>query len=90
MQVRDNGVVVLVPRYGIEGLVFTHDAGERSAFTYDPEKETLAAPGCVLRTFDAVRVRIAVDTRKAHRPKLQLTIVDPPLPANSTSTTTAR
>jgi len=76
VQVRDNGVVVLVPRYGIEGLVFTHDAGERSAFTYDPEKETLAAPGCVLRTFDQVKVRIAVDSSRPHRPKLEIAIAE--------------
>jgi exosome complex exonuclease DIS3/RRP44 len=80
IKVRENGVVVLVPRYGIEGLVFVCEAGERSPFAYDAKTETLSAPGCRLRTFDAVRVRISVDARKAHRPKLELAIVEPPMP----------
>ena len=48
--------------------------------TYDPEKETLAAPGCVLRNFDKVRVKISVDSSRPHRPKLMLNIIEPALP----------
>ena len=54
-QVRENGVVVLVPRYGIEGIVYVAARGERSAFAYDAKTDALIAPGCTLRTFDKVR-----------------------------------
>ena len=34
-QVRENGVVVLVPRYGIEGIVYVAERGDSSIFEYD-------------------------------------------------------
>ena len=108
---RENGVVVLVPRYGIEGIVYVCEAGAKNPFTFvrprpahahaharsplrpssppptagavraqDANEELLRAPGCVLRTFDKVRVRISVDSSKAHRPKLKLQITQPVLP----------
>ena len=80
IKVKENGVVVLVPRYGIEGIVYVCKRGERSPFEYDAKKDILRAPGCVLRSFDKVRVRISVDTSRAHRHKLELAIVEPPMP----------
>jgi exosome complex exonuclease DIS3/RRP44 len=80
IRVRENGVVVLVPRYGIEGIVYVCASGERNPFAYDPKLDVLRAPGCVLRTFDKVRVRISVDSSKPHRPRLELEIVEPALP----------
>ena len=46
----------------------------------DSEEEVLRSAGCALRTFDKVRVRISVDSSKAHRPKLKLQITQPVLP----------
>jgi len=80
IKVRENGVVVLVPRYGIEGIVYAAARGERNPFTYDSKTDALIAPGCTLRTFDKVRVKISVDTSRAHRPKLLLDILEPKLP----------
>ena len=80
IKVRENGVVVLVPRYGIEGIVYVSEPGAPSPFAFDAAEEALRAPGCVLRTFDKVRVRISVDQSKAHRPKLKLSITEPVLP----------
>lgn len=82
IKVRDNGVVVIVPRYGIEGIIFLSQKGERNPFMFDEKNETLRAPGCSLSTFDKVRVRIQVNNKKAHKPKLELTIVEPRVPAS--------
>jgi len=87
IKVRDNGVVVLVPRYGIEGIVFVSEGDAVSPFTFDEKAECLRAPGCVLRVFDKVRVQITVDASKPHRPKLQLVIVEPQLPGHRSSST---
>lgn len=81
IKVRDNGVVVLVPRYGIEGIVFVADKANGGAFTFDEKQEALVAPSCTLKTFDKIRVSIKVDSSKPHRPKLALAIVQPVLPA---------
>ena len=74
-------VVVLVPRYGIEGIVYTCKSGERNPFSYDAKRDVLSAPGCVLRTFDKCRVKISVNAERAHRPKLMLEIVEPRMPS---------
>ena len=79
-KVRENGVVVLVPRYGIEGIVYVCESGAKNPFVFDEAEETLRSPSCTLRTFDKVRVRISVDATKAHRPKLKLRITKPVLP----------
>ena len=80
IKVRENGVVVLVPRYGIEGIVYVCERGARNPFAFDEKAEALTAPGCSLRVFDKVTVLIKVDAAKAHRPKLSLEIVEPALP----------
>ena len=80
IKVRENGVVVLVPRYGIEGIVYVAERGARNPFTYEAKTDTLQAPGCVLRTFDKVQVAISVDASRPHRPKLHLAIIEPMLP----------
>ena len=54
IKVRDNGVVVLVPRYGVEAVIFVCGSQERNPFEYDETHETLRAPGCKLSTFDKV------------------------------------
>ena len=41
IKVRENGVVVLVPRYGIEGIVYVAERGKRSAFEYDAKLDVL-------------------------------------------------
>ena len=73
-------MVVLVPRYGIEGIVYACAAGAPNPFTYDAKKDVLRAPGCELRTFDKVKVRIRVDASRPHRPKLDLAIIEPRMP----------
>eukprot|EP00967_Tisochrysis_lutea_P082414 scaffold114103_cov29-Tisochrysis_lutea.AAC.6 len=80
IKVRENGVVVLVPRYGIEGSIFVGSKHGRSVFEYDDKHELLRAPGCTLAAFDKVRVHIHVNRDKPHKPQLELNIVRPRLP----------
>jgi exosome complex exonuclease DIS3/RRP44 len=81
IKVRENGVVVLVPRFGIEGIVYVASKEGRNPFAYDEKLDTLTCGSLVLKTFDKVRVRISVDSTRPHRPKLELAIVEPVLPA---------
>jgi len=80
IKVRENGIVVLVPRYGIEGIVYTSERDKPNPFSFDKKLDTLSAPGLTLRTFDKLRVRVSVDSSKPHRPKLNLAVVEPKLP----------
>ena len=60
IKVKERSVIVLVPRFGIEGIVQIEskvDEGPRR-FSHDEKRETLTSvtdPACVLRTFDKVR-----------------------------------
>ena len=80
IKVRENGVVVLVPRYGIEGIVYVCASGAPNPFEYDAKLDVLRHRTCTLKTFDKVKVRISVDQSRPHRPRLELAIVEPALP----------
>ena len=61
IKVKERSVIVLVPRFGIEGIVQIEekvDEGASKRFSYDETREALTSltdPACVLRTFDKVR-----------------------------------
>eukprot|EP00736_Rhodelphis_marinus_P013737 Rmarinus@m.21213 len=58
LKLRNNGVIVFVPRYGIEASVYLCEKGEKGV--YDPKAQTLAIKGMNLKVFQQVRVRIEV------------------------------
>jgi len=75
---REKGAIVLVPRYGIEGLILgLIDENNPGAYVYDEEKCTLRTPFSLLRVFQKVTVEIVVDASKPHRPRLVIDIVQP-------------
>lgn len=76
VRVKPNGFSVLVPRYGIEGWIFTSPhASAESPLTWDSEAMRLTAPGVTLKSMDKVLVRIAVDTTRVH-PRLTMELLD--------------
>lgn len=87
MRVRSNGLVVLVPRFGIEGTVFLQPRGtskdddtESEFLHYDADAETLVhreSPGSVLTVFQPVKVHISVAQRPGMRQELVLTLRAP-------------
>jgi exosome complex exonuclease DIS3/RRP44 len=85
-RVKANGFVVLIPRYGIEGVVhLTAQRGEESHFRYDADRQTLDRPASAplgaahIALFDTVRVCISVDERRAHDVRLRLLCCEPPI-----------
>lgn len=81
IKITANAVVLFIPRYGIEGIVYLCEPNEESIFTYDNEKETLElkSHNIKLRMFDKVKARICTKTYENYRRKLHLMIIDPPL-----------
>lgn len=55
IKVFENGYVVFVPRYGIEGVI--HEEGEE----FEPEEYTLTVKGKKVGVFDKLRVVVSVD-----------------------------
>eukprot|EP00658_Telonema_sp_P-2_P018231 TRINITY_DN17154_c0_g1_i1.p1 TRINITY_DN17154_c0_g1~~TRINITY_DN17154_c0_g1_i1.p1 ORF type:complete len:443 (+),score=129.45 TRINITY_DN17154_c0_g1_i1:100-1428(+) len=75
LRLRENGVGVLVPRFGIEALVRLDEL--HPDLVYSDELLTLAAGGRTFHMFDWVELEITVDNSKPHRPGLSLTILPP-------------
>jgi exosome complex exonuclease DIS3/RRP44 len=95
-RVKANGFVVLVPRYGIEGVVhLTAKKGDEHHFVYDADHQSLERPASAplgaarIALFDAVRVCISVDERRPHDVRLQLLCIAPPIGDGATLNTAA-
>ena len=90
-RIRGNGLIVFVPKYGIEGPVYLEDtagaagkaggaedgAAPTPAFVYDEERQTVvsASRGVRWTIFDACAVRIAVEEGAGRRRTLKLRLV---------------
>ena len=89
LQVKANGLVVFVPRYGIEGPVFLTDKDGNSTdpqqqqqqqqqqFVLDEERQTVVAADGSARysVFDKCAVRISVVEGAARRRSIRLALV---------------
>ena len=85
-RVRERGVVVMVPEYGIEGKVnFTKtDEEAETLFKYDDKlmKLTHKASGKSVSIFQQVKVKIHVNTGVGHRETLVVSIIEPDFSEN--------
>lgn len=79
LRVLKNGFIVLVPKYGIETIVYTSlSVDGPSPFNYDEEAKSLVAGDIVLKTFDSVKVEITVEgDADGMRQKMNMKLVEP-------------
>ena len=81
MQVRANGLILFVPRYGIEGPVYLTGkdatAQDAAAYVLDEAKQTVTAQDGSARytVFDKAAVRINVEETVSRRQHLKLALV---------------
>jgi len=63
MKVKSNGFIALIPRFGIEGIIYVSEKGdENSGWEMAEDEQSLSGPGGILiKVFDAVPVRISVE-----------------------------
>eukprot|EP00124_Ichthyophonus_hoferi_P005291 Ihof_evm1s731 gene=Ihof_evmTU1s731 len=81
IRVRDNALIVLVPKYGIEGTIFLEDkvGSGTSALSYNDDEQslTITLPGdegktTVFKMFEKVTVQISINTKDLQHQKLQM------------------
>ncbi|KAI8993271.1 hypothetical protein BDB01DRAFT_716146 [Pilobolus umbonatus] len=79
LRVLKNGFIVLVPKYGIETVVYTSSApGAPSVFQHDDRDNSLTAGDIKLKTFDMVKVEISVEgDEQGMRQKMNMRLVEP-------------
>ena len=79
LRVLKNGIIVLVPKYGIESIVYTSkEQGGPTPFVFDDESGRLVAGDVTLKTFDSVKVEITVEGDvEGMRQKMNMKLVEP-------------
>ena len=82
--VHRNALQVLIPKYGVEGMVFfdrqSSETGSKLSLVHDDEKPSLTVEGVVFRLFDSVTVRLQVEKSSIQQSKLKLYLVSPVIP----------
>ncbi|KAI7900875.1 uncharacterized protein BX663DRAFT_515563 [Cokeromyces recurvatus] len=93
LRILKNGILVLVPKYGLESIVYVTDNNNKSSpFVYDEEAKSLVAGDIMLKTFDTVKIEITVEGDiDGMRQKMNMKLVEPyveGISVKSTPTTT--
>uniref|UniRef100_S4RFC7 Exosome complex exonuclease RRP44 S1 domain-containing protein n=1 Tax=Petromyzon marinus TaxID=7757 RepID=S4RFC7_PETMA len=73
--VRKNAVVVLIPKYGLEGTVFFDSKDLKLNVTFEEEGPTLCVEGIALNRFD--RVRVLLDSSNLQHQRIRMHLVCP-------------
>lgn len=78
-KIKANGFIVLVPKYGIENIVFTSAPNEKNEYSYNEEEQVLEKfdKSVKISLMQKVRVKIFVESHQINRPKLRLNCIEP-------------
>uniref|UniRef100_A0A8D2L347 Exosome complex exonuclease RRP44 n=1 Tax=Varanus komodoensis TaxID=61221 RepID=A0A8D2L347_VARKO len=76
--VRKNAIVVLIPKYGLEGTVFFEEKDKpKPTLVFNDEIPSLTVEGTTFYTFDKVKVNIMLDASNIQHQKIRMALVEP-------------
>ncbi|KAG9492100.1 hypothetical protein GDO78_000557, partial [Eleutherodactylus coqui] len=76
--VRKNAIVVLIPRFGLEGTVFFEGRNRRKCrLLFNDEMPSLTVENTTFYMFDKVKVRITLDASNIQHQKICMDLVEP-------------
>ncbi|KAG7201943.1 hypothetical protein KM043_004648 [Ampulex compressa] len=78
--VRKNALQVLIPKYGLEGIIYLSNKNDPSIFTYNPEDHSQTCGNVVLRMFDPLTIQLSLDRSNVQHEKLVFKLVKPVIP----------
>ncbi|XP_062286202.1 exosome complex exonuclease RRP44 [Scomber scombrus] len=84
--VRKNAIIVLIPKFGLEGTVFFDSKDKAKAnpnLVFDEEGPTLAVEQHTFHIFDKVKVTISLDDSNIQHQKIRMALIDPVIPGVS-------
>ncbi|XP_063068491.1 exosome complex exonuclease RRP44 [Engraulis encrasicolus] len=82
--VRKNAIIILIPKFGLEGTVFFENKDKPSPkMTFNEEVPTLAVDGHTFNLFDPVRVTISLDASNIQHQKIRMALLEPVIPGVS-------
>ncbi|KAG7279912.1 hypothetical protein CRUP_021545 [Coryphaenoides rupestris] len=82
--VRKNAIIVLIPKFGLEGTVF-FDSKDKTGpkLVFDEEGPTLMVEQHTFHIFDKVKVTISLDDSNIQHQKIRMSLVEPVIPGVS-------
>ncbi|KAF6736981.1 Exosome complex exonuclease RRP44 [Oryzias melastigma] len=82
--VRKNAIIVLIPKFGLEGTVF-FDSKDKAApsLVFDEQGPTLKVEQTTFNIFDKVKVTISLDDSNIQHQKIRMALTEPVIPGVS-------
>lgn len=83
-RLRQNGFLVFLPKFGVEGIVHVCSPSDPAAFVLDEQAQTLTQrdpPHTVIRVLDKVVIHVSVDDSDLHEQHLRLLCLRPAIHA---------
>ncbi|XP_035027887.1 exosome complex exonuclease RRP44 [Hippoglossus stenolepis] len=82
--VRKNAIIVLIPKFGLEGTVF-FDGKDKTApkLVFDEEGPSLTIEQHTFHIFDKVKVTISLDESNVQHQKIRMSLIEPVIPGVS-------
>uniref|UniRef100_A0A1A8JAN1 Exosome complex exonuclease RRP44 n=2 Tax=Nothobranchius kuhntae TaxID=321403 RepID=A0A1A8JAN1_NOTKU len=82
--VRKNAIIVLIPKFGLEGTVFFDTKDKVSpSLVFDEEGPTLKVEQHTFHIFDRVKVTIGLDDSNIQHQKIRMALTEPSIPGVS-------
>uniref|UniRef100_A0A8C2GRP0 Exosome complex exonuclease RRP44 n=1 Tax=Cyprinus carpio TaxID=7962 RepID=A0A8C2GRP0_CYPCA len=82
--VRKNAIIILIPKFGMEGTVFFDNKDEPSPrLIFDSEGPTLKVEEHMFRMFDKVKVTISLDASNIQHQRIRMALIEPVIPGVS-------
>jgi len=75
--VRKNALQVLIPKYGLEGILYLNNTSPSVTFTYNSEDQSQTCGDVVFRAFDPIVVQMSLDRSNVQHEKLFFKLVKP-------------
>lgn len=84
--VRKNAIVVLIPKFGLEGTVFFEGKNRvKCQLLFNDENPSLTVQNTTFYVFDKVKVRISLDASNIQHQKICMDLVEPQIPGITSS-----
>lgn len=80
--VRKNALQVLIPKYGLEGILYLNNISPSVTFTYNSEDQSQTCGDIVFRAFDPIVVQMSLDRSNVQHEKLFFKLVIPEVSAD--------
>uniref|UniRef100_A0A8C1DFA6 Exosome complex exonuclease RRP44 n=2 Tax=Cyprinus carpio carpio TaxID=630221 RepID=A0A8C1DFA6_CYPCA len=82
--VRKNAIIILIPKFGMEGAVFFDNKDKPSPhLIFDSEGPTLKVEEHTFRMFDKVKVTISLDASNIQHQRIRMALIEPVIPGVS-------